>query len=82
MDLPYPPASPPPDPAKATVSPPLVAIDGEVFFASGVDSFGVPEVPVSWHAIASEFSINPIIGDSGADRVAESGSLCTQLRKS
>jgi hypothetical protein len=48
----------------------------------GAPSFNVPEVPTSWHAAASEFSINPIIGESGADRGDASELSSVQLRKS
>jgi len=49
--------------------------------ASGFGSFDVPGVS-TFGKLAIEFSINPITGDSGADRVVVSGSLCIQLRKS
>ena len=49
--------------------------------ASGFGSFDVPGMSV-FGKLAVEFSINPITGDSGVDRVVVSESLCIQLWKS
>ena len=70
----YPLASLPSIPVAVAVSP--VAAGKVSLVVSGFDSFDVPDVPASSQT-AAEFSINPIIGDSGADRVVASGSLCT-----
>ena len=72
-------ASLPPIPVAVAVSP--VAAGGVSLVVLGINSFDVPDVPASRQTTA-ELSINPIIGDSGADRVVASGSLCTQLRMS
>ena len=54
---------------------------GVILGASGFGSFDVPGVSVLGK-LTVEFSINPITGDSGADRVVVSEPLCTQLQKS
>ena len=48
---------------------------------SRVGSFAVPAVS-TFGNLVDEFSINPITGDSGADRVVPSEPLYTQLQKS
>ena len=54
---------------------------GVISGTSGFVSFDVLSVSVLGK-LTVEFSINPITGDSGADQVVVSESLCTQLRKS
>ena len=68
-------------PIAAALEVPPVAPEGLSLGASGFGSFDVPGVS-TFGKLAIEFSINPITGDSGADRVVVSGSLCIQLRKS
>jgi len=54
---------------------------GVILGASGFGLFDVPGVSVLGK-LTVEFSINPITGDSGVDRVVVSEPLYTQLRKS
>ena len=49
--------------------------------AWGFGSFDIPAVS-AFGKLADGFLINPITGDSGADRLVPSELLCTQLRKS
>jgi len=64
----------------ATLEVPSVATE-VILGASGFGSFDVPGMS-ELGKLTVEFSINPITGDSGADRVVVSGSVCIQLRKS
>ena len=48
---------------------------------SGFGLFDVPAIS-ALDILTDGFSISPIIGDSGIDRIVDSGSFCTQLRKS
>ena len=54
---------------------------GVILGASGFGSLDVPGMSELGKLLV-EFSINPITGDSGADRVVVSEPLCTQLWKS
>ena len=69
----------PPHPAALEV--PSPAADGVDMGTSRVGSFDVPEISTLGERVV-EFSINPIIGDSGVDRVLVSGLFFIQLRKS
>ena len=69
----------PPHPAALEV--PSPAAEGVDAGTSGVGSFDVPEMSTLGERVV-EFSINPIIGDSGVDWVLVSGLLSTLLRKS
>ena len=60
---------------------PSVAAKGVGNGTSRFGSFDVPGVS-AFTGLAVELSINPITGDSGADRVAVSEPLSIQLRKS
>ena len=70
--------SPPHPPALEVPSP---AIEGVDAGTSRVGSFDVPEISTLGERVV-EFSINPIIGDSGVDRVLVSRLFSIQLRKS
>jgi len=73
--------SAPPLPIPASLEVPSVAAEGASLGASGFGSLDVPGVS-AFGGLAVEFLINPITGDSGADRVVVSGLLFIQLRKS
>ena len=68
-----------PDPAAFEI--PSTAAEGVGAGTSEVGSFDASGMPVFGERIA-EFSINPIIGESGVDQVLASGLLSIQLRKS
>ena len=70
--------SPPHPPALEVPSPAAEGVDAGT---SRVGSFDVPEISTLGERVV-EFSINPIIGDSGVDRVLVSGLFSIQLRKS
>ena len=67
-------------PVPPALEAPLVGT-GVCLGTSGFGSFDIPAVS-AFGAPADGFSINPITGDSGADRLVPSELLCTQLRKS
>ena len=69
----------PPHPAALEV--PSPAAEGVDAGTSRVGSFDVPEMSTLGERVV-EFSINPIIGDSGVDWVLVSGLLSILLRKS
>ena len=69
--------SPPHPPALEVPSPAAEGVDAGT---SRVGSFDVPEISTLGERVV-EFSINPIIGDSGVDRKLVSGLLSIQLRK-
>ena len=69
----------PPHPAALEV--PSPAAEGVDAGTSRVGSFDAPETSTLGERVV-EFSINPIIGDSGVDRVLVSGLFSIQLRKS
>ena len=60
---------------------PSVGSEGGSLGISGFGSFDVPGMS-AFSELAIEFSINPIIGHWGDDRVVVCGSLCTQFQKS
>ena len=67
-----------PDPAAFEI--PSTAAEGVGASTSEVGSFDASGMPAFGERIAG-FSINPIIGESGVDRVLVSGLLSIQLRK-
>ena len=69
----------PPHPPALEV--PSLAAEGVDAGTSRVSSFDVPEISTLGERVV-EFSINPIIGDSGVDRVLVSGLFSIQLQKS
>ena len=69
----------PPHPPALEV--PSLAAEGVDAGTSRVSSFDVPEISTLGERVV-EFSINPIIGDSGVDRVLVSGLFSIQLWKS
>ena len=70
-------------PLLVPAAPEVPSVAGGVILGdSGFGSFDVLSVSV-FGKLAVEFSINPITGDSGVDRVVVSDeSLCIQIRKS
>jgi len=70
--------SPPHPPALEVPSPAAEGVDAGT---SRVGSFDIPEISTLGERVV-EFSINPIIGDLGVDRVLVSGLFSIQLRKS
>jgi len=68
-----------PDPAAFELL--STAAEGVDAGTSGVGSFDASGMPAFGERVA-EFSINPIIGESGVDRVLVSGLLSIQLQKS
>ena len=72
------------DPSAPLLPAPPEALPAAAGVCSGALRFGSLDVPgvSAFGGLAVEFLINLITGDSGADRVVVSGSLCIQLRKS
>jgi len=66
------------------VPPALEAPSAAIGVCLGVLRFGSFDTSAmsAFGKSADVFSINPIIGDSGADRLVPSELLCTQLQKS